>query len=61
MDDGTVKQIIYPRVFIPIEKRNLDGTMQFCTSDREVYLRDLNGAIRRKTPKVKKHHGPRRG
>ena len=40
------------RVFVPIEKRNLDGTLSFKTLDGTRYKRMTNGAIRRVTPKV---------
>lgn len=40
------------RVFVPIEKRMLDGRMIFQTTDRCQYLRDDRGVIVRRYPKV---------
>ena len=40
------------RVFVPIEKRNLDGTLSFRTLDNTRYKRLQDGSIRRVTPKV---------
>jgi hypothetical protein len=45
------KQAIDPRrVFIPVEKRNLDGSWVFRTLDGEKYRRDENGVIRKVVP-----------
>ena len=40
------------RVFIPVEKRNLDGTYSFKTHDKQSYVRLEDGSIRRVSPKV---------
>ena len=40
------------RVFVPIEKRMLNGNLTFQTSDKERYVRTSDGVIRRSTPKV---------
>lgn len=42
------------RVFVPIERRNLDGTYTFRTSDKEKYIRLPNGQIRRAVPKPRR-------
>lgn len=40
------------RVFVPIEKRTLNGTLVFKTHDKTIYARLDNGSIRRAVPKV---------
>ena len=40
------------RVFVPIEKRTLNGTLVFRTMDNQMYCRLASGSIRRVTPKV---------
>lgn len=40
------------RIYVPIEKRNSDGTWVFQTSDGDRYVRGLDGSIRRRSPKV---------
>lgn len=43
------------RVFVPIEKRMLDGNWRFRTLDKTQYTRDgKTGVIRRAVPKVKR-------
>lgn len=52
----TTQAILDPlrRVFVPIERKNLDGTAVFFTTDKTQYIRGINGEIRRARPKVKK-------
>lgn len=40
------------RVFVPIEKRRLDGSWVFKTMDGDQYFRDADGTIRRMQKKV---------
>lgn len=40
------------RVFVPREKRDVDGNWVFRTSDGDRYVRDARGTVRRLTPKV---------
>jgi hypothetical protein len=48
------------RVFIPVERRNMDGTMSFRTIDGMKYKRGVDGTIRRVTPKVNGKEAKRR-
>ena len=40
------------RVFVPIEKKTANGTIVFCTLDKQLYARLEDGSIRRATPKM---------
>lgn len=40
------------RIYVPREQRNSKGEWVFLTSDKEKYVRGLDGSIRRATPKV---------
>ena len=55
-DDGNADQrpSIDPlrRVFVPIERKTANGTTVFRTTDGEVYMRHVDGSIRRSRPKV---------
>lgn len=49
------------RVFIPIEKRMLDGNWRFRTSDKERYTRNgTTGTVYRADPKPLNKHARRR-
>jgi hypothetical protein len=45
------------RVFVPIEKRNIDGTYSFRTQDKREYVRMQDGSIRRAGVKRKGGEG----
>jgi hypothetical protein len=49
VDKHKDEKVIDPlqRVFVPIEKRNLDGTWSFTTKDKKRYVRLEDGSIRR--------------
>jgi hypothetical protein len=40
------------RVFVPIERRTVKGTLVFKTQDGDMYARLADGSIRRTHPKV---------
>lgn len=40
------------RVFVPVERKNTDGTYVLRTHDKTTYIRGADGVLRRQIPKM---------